>query len=70
MRHERKPRLEDQGNDTRPVKDQTRCEVAFHIPHMDMLHNKGERVYEREDKEGIRDPSVEDLQLLVGDSSK
>jgi hypothetical protein len=39
--------------------------MEFHIMPMDMVHDEWERVQERQKKESIRDPAVEDLQSLV-----
>lgn len=44
--------------------------MVLHIMPPNMVHDEGERVQERKNKEGIRNPSVEDLKPLVRDSRK
>ena len=70
MRCKCKPRLEDQCNDAGPVEDKIRSEVVLHVMPPDVVHNEWECVQERKDKEGIGNPSVEDLKSLVRDSRK
>jgi hypothetical protein len=69
MRHEGKPCLEYQCNDTSPVEQKIRGEVLFHIVKVNMIHDKRKCMKERKDEESIRNPSVEDLQSLVGYAS-
>lgn len=44
--------------------------MILHVMPPNVVHNEWECVQERKDKEGVRDPSVEDLKLLVRNSSE
>lgn len=68
MRCQGKPRLKYQRNDTGPVEYEARGEVLLHVMPPNMVHNKRESVHEREDKEGVRNPPVENLKFLMRNS--
>lgn len=65
MRHESEPRLTYEGHDTCPVEKETRREMGFHVMPMDMVYNEWECVQKGENEEGIRNPSMENLQSFV-----
>jgi hypothetical protein len=62
---EGQPRLEDNRNDAGPVEQKIRGEMLLHIVPVDVVYDERERVHEGKDKEGIGNPSVEDLESLV-----
>jgi hypothetical protein len=68
MRCKRKPGLEDQSDDTCPIKQKAHLEMHLHIVKSDVINNKRERVQERKYKKGVSYPSMEYLEPLVGDA--
>ena len=70
-RRKGKPGLRNEGNDSSPVKENITFRNLFHhVMKPDVVHNEWERVHERKEEKGIGDPSVENLQFLVGNSSE
>jgi hypothetical protein len=63
-----KPRLKNNCYNTCPVEKETRTEMVLHVMRPNMNHDERERVHERQYEEGIGDPSVEHLKLLVRDT--
>lgn len=65
VRHESKPGLRYQCDDTGPVEKKTRSEVHFHVVPVDVVYDEGKSMQKRKDEEGVADPSVKDLETLV-----
>lgn len=68
MRRKGKPGLENQGNDAGPVEDKIRSEMVLHVMPPNVVHNKWKCMQERKDKEGIGNPSVENLKSFMRNS--
>ena len=62
--------MEDEGHNAGPVKEQAAREMRLHVVPMDVVDDERECVDKSKDKEGIRGPSMEHLQLFVRDSCK
>jgi len=67
VRSKGKPCLGNQCNDSGPVEYETRRKMFFHVMPSDMVYNKRESVQQGKYKEGIGDPSVENLKPFVRD---
>lgn len=65
VRSKGKPGLDKECNDASPIEYKIFCKMLLHIMPPNMKHNEWKCVQEREDKEGIGDPSMEDLKSLV-----
>jgi hypothetical protein len=65
----RKPRLEDQRNNTGPIfEDVAHSELENHVTVSNMPNNKWKCVHQRQDEESVCDPPVKDLELLMCNS--
>lgn len=62
------PGLKDQRYYASPVEQRAASRHLFHhvvVP--DVIHNERKRMHQCEHEEGVRDPSVKDLQFLMSD---
>lgn len=63
------PRLKYQGANTSPVFENiAHIELIHHVVVSDVPDNEREGMHQCQNKEGIRDPAMEDLKLLVSNS--
>lgn len=63
-----KPSLEYNGHDACPVKYKAHLELHDHVPESNVIDDERKRVHKCEEEEGVGYPSVEDLELLVGNA--
>jgi hypothetical protein len=68
VRRKGQPRLEDQCDDAGPVEEEIASELFFHVMPTNVVHDEGECMQERQDKESVGNPSVENLKSLVRNS--
>jgi hypothetical protein len=68
VRSNGQPGLENERNDAGPVEYEIGSEMGLHVMRPNVEHNEWECMQERKDKEGIGNPSVENLKSLVRNS--
>jgi hypothetical protein len=57
--------LENDRDNTGPVKKQTRSKVHLHVMPANMVYDKGKGMQKRKQEKGVCAPSMEDLQSFV-----